>query len=71
MVFAMLAFLATVWMSIPVYISYFRIFKLYMPDWGAWLTLAGMLMLSDLSFLILPVLSFLPMQKQPYDPVVE
>ena len=71
LLFAVLAFLATVWMSIPVYISYFRIFKLYMPDWGAWLTLAGMLMLSDLSFLILPVLSFLPMQKQPYDPVVE
>lgn len=71
LLFAVLAFLATVWMSIPVYISYFRIFKLYMPDWGAWLTLAGMLVLSDLSFLILPVLSFIPMQKQPYDPVVE
>lgn len=71
LLFAVLAFLATVWMSIPVYISYFRIFKLYMPDWGAWLTLAGMLMLSDLSFLILPVLSFLPMQQQPYAPVGE
>ena len=71
LLFAVLAFLATVWMSIPVYISYFRIFKLYMPDWGAWLTLAGMLVLSDLSFLILPVLSFLPMQQQPYAPVGE
>jgi nitroreductase len=71
LLFAVLAFLASVWMSIPVYISYFRIFKLYMPDWGAWLTLAGMLVLSDLSFLILPVLSFLPMQKQPFDPVGE
>jgi hypothetical protein len=71
LLFAVLAFLATVWMSIPVYISYFRIFKLYMPTWGAWLTLAGMFVLSDLSFLILPVLSFLPMQQQPYDPVGE
>jgi hypothetical protein len=71
LLFAVLAFLATVWMSVPVYISYFRIFKLYMPTWGAWLTLAGMLVLSDLSFLILPVLSFLPMQQQPFDPVGE
>ena len=63
--------LATVWMSILMYISYFRIFKLFMPEWGAWLTLAGMILLSDLSFLILPVFSFLPMQKQPDDPVEE
>ena len=63
--------LATVWMSILMYISYFRIFKLFMPEWGAWLTLAGMILLSDLSFLILPVLSFVPMREQPFDPVVE
>ena len=42
LLFAVLAFLATVWMSIPVYISYFRIFKLYLPDRGAWLMPAGM-----------------------------
>ena len=71
MAFALLALLAAVWMSIPMYISYFRIFKLYMPTWGAWLTLAGMIFLSELSFLILPVLSFIPMQQQPFDPVGE
>ncbi len=63
MAFALLSLLAAIWMAIPMCISYFRIFKLYMPTWGAWLTLAGMLVLSDLSFLILPVLSFLPMQE--------
>ncbi len=54
--------LAAIWMAVPLYISYFRIFKAYMPVWGAWLTLIGMLLFSQLAFLVLPVLSFLPMR---------
>jgi hypothetical protein len=67
MLFAVLAFLATVWMSIPVYISCFRIFKLYLPDWGAWLMPAGMVVrvAEDVD----PYK--MTNQKQPYDPVVE
>lgn len=52
----------SVWMSVLLYISYFRIFKLYVPTWGAWLMLAGMILFSQFSFLLLPVLSFLPMK---------
>lgn len=52
----------SVWLVVLLYISYFRIFKLYMPTWGAWLTLIGMFALSQFAFLILPVLSFLPMR---------
>ncbi len=54
--------LSAIWMAVPLYISYFRIFKAYMPNWAAWLTLIGMLVLSQFAFLILPVLSFLPMR---------
>ena len=64
--------LAAIWMAVPTYISLFRIFKLYVPTWGAWLILAGMILLSDLSFLVLPVLSFIPIKKiepeQAYEP---
>ena len=56
-------FAIAIWMSVLLYISYFRIFKLYVPTWGAWLLLAGMILLSELSFLILPILSFLPMRE--------
>lgn len=63
LLFAILGFLAAVWMAVPSCISHFRIFKLYMPDWGAWLTLAGMILLSDFAFLIMPILSFIPMKK--------
>lgn len=52
-----------IWMSVLLYISYFRIFRLYVPGWGAWLLLAGMILLSQFSFLILPILSFLPMRE--------
>ena len=73
-VFAMFVptMLAAIWMAVPSYISMFRIFRLYVPTWGAWLLLAGMMILSDLSFLVLPVLSFVPMRKtepeQAYEP---
>ena len=71
LLFAILGFLAAVWMAVPTYISHFRIFKLYMPTWGAWLLLAGMLLLSDFSFLVLPVLSFIPMKKtEPQDTTI-
>ncbi len=57
------AIAVSVWMTVLLYISYFRIFKLYVPAWGAWLMLAGMIILSEFSFLVLPVLSFLPMKE--------
>ena len=63
MVFTLLAVLAAIWMVIPLYISYFRIFKAYMPAWGAWLTLLGMLVFSQFAFLVMPVLSFLPLRE--------
>ena len=56
-------FAIAIWMTVLLYISYFRIFKLYVPTWGAWLMLAGMVLLSQFSFLLLPVLSFLPMRE--------
>lgn len=74
MVFVMFVptMLVAIWMAVPTYISLFRIFKLYVPTWGAWLILAGMILLSDLSFLVLPVLSFIPIKKiepeQAYEP---
>lgn len=54
---------ASVCMTVLLYISYFRIFKLYVPTWGAWLMLAGMFVLSQFAFLLLPVLSFLPFKE--------
>lgn len=63
LLFSILGILAAIWMAVPSCISHFRIFKLYMPDWGAWLTLAGMILLSDFAFLIMPILSFIPMKK--------
>ena len=56
--------LAAIWMAIPLYISYFRIFKAFLPTWGAWLTLIGMFVLSEFAFLIMPVLSFFPLHGQ-------
>ena len=53
---------AAVWLTVLMFISHFRIFKLYVPTWGAWLMLLGMFLLPQLSFLILPILSFLPMR---------
>ena len=55
--------IAGVWLTVLTYISCFRIFKLYVPSWGAWLLLAGMVLLSSISFLIMPILSFLPMRE--------
>lgn len=52
-----------IWTIVLLYISYFRIFKLYVPTWGAWLMIAGMILLSQFSFLLLPILSFLPMKE--------
>lgn len=63
--------LAAIWTAVPSYISMFRIFKLYVPTWGAWLILAGMIILSDLAFLVLPVLSFIPIKKNEPEKVYE
>lgn len=58
--FALSAMLAAVWMAIPLYISYFRIFKEYMPTRAAVLLMIGMAVLPEFSFVVFPILSFLP-----------
>lgn len=68
-VLTVLTLLASVWLAVLLYISHFRIFKAYVPTWGAWLLIAGMVILSELAFLIFPVLSFLPIK--PAGPVHE
>ena len=62
-VLLIVAIAVSVWMTVLLYISYFRIFKLYVPTWGAWLMLVGMFVLSQFAFLLLPVLSFLPFKQ--------
>ena len=59
------ALVLAVWAMVLLYISYFRIFKAYMPAWGAWLCLAGMIVFQNFAFLLLPVLSFIPLRQPP------
>lgn len=68
-VLTVLTLLASVWMAVLLCISHFRIFKAYVPTWGAWLLIAGMVILSELAFLIFPILSFIPIK--PAGPVHE
>lgn len=62
LVLYIVAMVSAIWLTVLQFISYFRIFKLYVPTWGVWLMLLGMFLLPQLSFLILPILSFLPMR---------
>ena len=59
------ALILFIWLFVLLFISHFRVFKAYVPTWGAWLLLAGSVLLGPLSFLILPVLSFIPLKKLP------
>ena len=65
------ALILFIWLFVLLFISHFRIFKAYVPTWGAWLLLAGSVLLGPLSFLILPVLSFIPLKKLPDEPIQE
>ena len=58
----------SVWMIVLQFISLYRIFKAFVPTWAAWLILAGMFVLQNFSFLVLPILSFVPLcQTAPRD----
>lgn len=59
------ALILLIWQIVLLCISHFRIFKAYVPAWGAWLLLAGSILLGPLSFAVLPVLSFIPFKKIP------
>jgi hypothetical protein len=65
------ALILFIWLFVLLFISHFRIFKAYVPTWGAWLLLAGLILLGPLSFLILPVLSFIPLKKLPDEQIEE
>ncbi|MBE6697787.1 MAG: hypothetical protein E7581_04610 [Ruminococcaceae bacterium] len=65
------ALILFIWLFVLLFISHFRIFKAYVPAWGAWLLLAGSILLGPLSFAVLPVLSFFPFKKIPEEPIRE
>ena len=65
------ALILFIWLFVLLCISHFRIFKAYVPAWGAWLLLAGSILLGPLSFAVLPVLSFIPFKKLPEEPIQE
>ena len=52
-----------VWAIVLLFISYFRILKAFMPTWGAWLAVIGIVVLYKVSFWFLPILSFFPLRK--------
>ncbi|MBQ2806609.1 MAG: hypothetical protein IJF08_06115 [Clostridia bacterium] len=52
-----------VWTIVLLFISYFRILKAFMPIWGAWLAVIGIVVLYKVSFWFLPILSFFPLRK--------
>ena len=52
-----------VWAIVLLFVSYFRILHAFMPAWGACLALIGIVALYKVSFLLLPILSFVPLRK--------